>query len=141
MSPWPSSPWSASTRPIRRPQTFYNALPQFGAIYEPGLELSALRTAGVRTCNSGDRIPMEGATWRTPLPSIPVALDLLCDTPSRGNDGLPKEFCSAGPTPDLRPRPPGGGTGDHSHARVPGQRTPLRPFVSLPVAAAPGRAI
>src|SRR5215468_867819 len=70
MSPWPSSPWSASTRPIRRPQTFYNALPQFGVISEPGLELSALRTAGVRTCNSGDRIPLEGATWRTPLPSI-----------------------------------------------------------------------
>jgi hypothetical protein len=35
----------------------------------------------------------------------------------------------------LRPRPPGGGTGDHSHARVPGQRTPLRPSVSLPLAA------
>src|SRR5215470_6042228 len=70
MSPWPSSPWSASTRPIRRPQTFYNALPQFGAICEPGLELSVLRTAGVRTGNSGDRIPLEGATWRVPLPSI-----------------------------------------------------------------------
>src|SRR5262244_3556997 len=70
MSPWPSSPWSASTRPIRRPQTFDNALPQFGAISEPGLELLALRTAGGRTCNSGDRIPFEAATWRTPLPSI-----------------------------------------------------------------------
>src|SRR5215813_1629705 len=70
MSPWPSSPWNASTRPMQRPQTFYNALTQFGVISEPGLELSALRTAGVRTCNSGDRIPLEGATWRTPLPSI-----------------------------------------------------------------------
>ena len=30
---------------MRRPQTFYNALPQSGAISEPGLELSALRTA------------------------------------------------------------------------------------------------
>src|SRR5262252_2941879 len=70
MSPWPSSPWSVSTRPMRRPQTFYNALPQFGAISEPGLELSTLRTAGVRTCNSGDRIRLEGATWRAPLPSI-----------------------------------------------------------------------
>src|SRR5262249_36559170 len=46
--------------------------------------------------------------------------DLLCDTP-KGNDGLPRDFCSAGSTPDLRPRPPRGGTGDHSHARVPGQ--------------------
>src|SRR5215510_11286931 len=70
MSPWPNSPWSASTRPIRRPQTFYNALPQFGAICEPGLELSVLRIAGVRTGNSVDRIRLEGATWRAPLPSI-----------------------------------------------------------------------
>src|SRR5215831_18626685 len=70
MSPWPNSPWSASTRPIRRPQTFYNALPQFGAICELGLELSVLRIAGVRTGNSVDRIPLEGATWRVPLPSI-----------------------------------------------------------------------
>ena len=50
----------------------------------------------------------------------PVAPDLLCDTSSRGNDGPPRDFCSAGPTPDLCPRPPGGGTDDHSHARVPG---------------------
>ena len=49
------------------------------------------------------------------------------DTPSGGNDGLPRDFCAAGPTPDLRPGPPGGGTADHSHARVPGQLTPLRP--------------
>src|SRR5262249_9864882 len=63
--------------------------------------------------------------------------DLLSDTTSRGNDGLSRDFCSAGPTPDLCPRPPGGGTGDHSHARVPGQRTPLRPSVSLPLAPAP----
>src|SRR5262249_37349480 len=50
-------------------------------------------------------------------------------------------FCSAAPTPDLRPRSRGGGTGDHSHARIPGQRTTVRPSVSLPLAAAPGRAI
>src|SRR5262245_66299916 len=106
MSPWPSSPWSASTRPIRRPQTFYNALPQFGAISEPGLEPSALRTAGLRTCNSGDRIP-ERRDMADAVALHPVALDLLCDTPSRGNDGPPRDFCSAGATPDLRPRPPG----------------------------------
>src|SRR5262249_19031338 len=33
--------------------------------------------------------------------------DLLCDTSSRGNNGLPRDFCSAGPTPNLRPRPLG----------------------------------
>src|SRR5262249_22061236 len=70
-----------------------------------------------------------------------VGYDPLCDTPSRGNGGLQRNFCSAGPTPDLRPRPPRDGTGDHSLARVPGQRTPLRPSASLPLAAAPGRAI
>src|SRR5262249_14890935 len=78
---------------------------------------------------------------RPERPHPQLKRDLLCDTPSRGNDGLPRNFCSAGPTPNLRPRPLGGGTGDHSHARVPGQRTPLRPSVSFPLAAAPGRAI
>ena len=29
------------------------------------------------------------------------------DFPSRANDGLPRDFCAAGPTPDLRSRPPG----------------------------------
>src|SRR5215813_13890737 len=57
-----------------------------------------------------------------------------------GPEGM-MNFCSAAPTPDLRPRSPGGGTGDHSHARIPGQRTPVRPSVSLPLAATPGRAI
>src|SRR5262249_2857352 len=128
-------------RPMRRPQTFYNALPQFGAISEPDLELSALRTAGVRTCNSGDRIPLKGATWRAPLPSS-QSHSICCVTlRPGGNDGLPGDFCSAGTTPDLHPRPRGDGTGDHSDARVPGQRTPLRPSVSLPIAAAPGRTI
>src|SRR5262245_5754720 len=65
----------------------------------------------------------------------------LCETPSGGTDGLPRGFCSAGPEPDLRPRPPRRGTDDHSHAWVPGQRTPVRPSVSLPLAAAPGRAV
>src|SRR5262249_13652413 len=67
--------------------------------------------------------------------------DPLGDSPSRGNDGLPRDFCSAGPTPDLRPRPPGGGTGDHSYARVPGQRAPLRPSGPLPLAATPSRSL
>src|SRR5262249_13951327 len=57
------------------------------------------------------------------------------------NDGLPRDYCSAGPAPDLRPRPPRGRTGAYSPARVPGQRGPLRPSVSLPLAAEPGRAI
>src|SRR5262249_2816920 len=65
----------------------------------------------------------------------------VCDAPSRGNDGLPRDSCSARPTQDLRPRPPRGGTGDHPYARVSGQPTPLRPSVSSPLAAASGRAI
>src|SRR5262245_42723153 len=67
--------------------------------------------------------------------------DLLCDTPPGGNDGLSRDFCSARTTPDLRPRPPGVGTADHSHARILGQPTPLRPSISLPVAAAPDRVV
>ena len=35
-------------------------------------------------------------------------------------------FCAAGPTPDLRSRPPRGGTDDRCDARVPGQLAPLR---------------
>src|SRR3981189_2883992 len=42
---------------------------------------------------------------------------LLCHAPSGGNDGLPRNFRSAEPTPYLRPRSLRGGTGDHSHAR------------------------
>jgi haloalkane dehalogenase len=56
-------------------------------------------------------------------------------TGPEGNDGVPGNFCSAGPAPNLRPRPPGRGTGDHSHARVPGQRTlydRLSPYLSPP---------
>ena len=65
----------------------------------------------------------------------------LGDIPFGGDDGLPRERCAAGPTSDPRPGPPGDGTADHSHAWVPGQLTPLRPFGPLPVAAAPSRFI
>src|SRR5215469_9478564 len=41
--------------------------------------------------------------------------------PVGGNDGLPRDVCAAERTPDLHPRASGGGTADHSHARVPGQ--------------------
>src|SRR5262245_11249181 len=43
---------------------------------------------------------------------------------SGGKDGPARDVCAAGPTPDLRPRPSGGGTGDHSDAWVPRQLTP-----------------
>src|SRR5262245_37898031 len=67
--------------------------------------------------------------------------DPFGDVPSRGNDGLPRDVRAAGPTPDLRPRPPGGGTADHSDARVPGQPPPLRSSGSPPLAAAPAGAL
>ena len=75
------------------------------------------------------------------MPTTPSARAAAPETPYRRNDGLPRDFCSAGPTPDLRPQPLRGGTGDHSHAWVPGQRTSLRPSVPRPLAAPPGRAI
>src|SRR5215831_9490925 len=107
MSRWPSSPWSASTRPMRRPQTFYSALPPFGAIFEPGLEPSALRTAGVRTCNRGNRIPLEGATWRAPLPSIQS--HSICSVTLHPEAMMAyKETFIQRDQPDLCPRPPGG---------------------------------
>src|SRR5437667_399080 len=56
--------------------------------------------------------------------------------PSGGNDGLPRDGCAAGPAPDLRPRPSGSGTGDHSDAWVAGKLTPIRSSASLPVTTA-----
>src|SRR6266511_2968697 len=75
------------------------------------------------------RITPSARSGRTPQ----LKRDLLCDTMSRGNDVLPRDFCSAGTTPDLRSRPLGGGTRDHSHARVTGVCITLRPsfFLSL----------
>src|SRR6516225_9196804 len=64
--------------------------------------------------------------------AIPFLQPAPCGTlsfggiPSRGNDGLPRDFRAAGPTPDLRPRSPGGGADDRCDARVPGQLAPLR---------------
>src|SRR5262245_1531707 len=61
--------------------------------------------------------------------------------PYGGNDGLPRDVCAAERTPNLRPRPSGGGTADHSDARIPGQHAPLRPAAPSPFAAAPSRHI
>src|SRR5262245_48207462 len=77
------------------------------------------------------------ATPRLPHPTACMAS--FGDFPSRGNDGLPRDFCAARPSPDLRSRPPGGGTDDRCDARVPGQLAPLRSSAPPPLAAAPGR--
>src|SRR5262245_21751326 len=121
MSPWPSSHWSASTRPMPQPQAFYNALPQFDAISELGLELSALRTAGVRTCNRGNRIPLEGATWRTPLPSIQSHSICSVTLHPETMMAYQETFVQRDQHRIYVRDHPGGGTRDYSHARVPGQ--------------------
>jgi hypothetical protein len=56
----------------------------------------------------------------TVAPGAVAQLALVRWHRSGGNDGLSRDSCAAGPTPDLHPGPPGGGTTDHADARVPG---------------------